>query len=105
MLVLEDLGNQYGYEKINPTAAKSITAAIIKPTGGPYKGMDARAILINVETNPIRIRMDGTAPGATTGMLLKADTYYTIINAANIRNFSCIDTSAGAADVMVLAFF
>ncbi len=105
MLVLEDLGNQYGWEKINPTSAAGITEAIIKPIGGPYKGMDARAILINVETNPIRIRMDGTAPTASNGMLLKADTYYTIINAENIKNFECIDTSAGASAVHVLAFF
>ncbi len=105
MLVLEDLGDQYGWEKINPTSAAGITATIIQPTGGLYKGMTAKAMLINVETNPIRIRMDGTAATATDGMLLKADTYYTVINAANIRNFSCIDTSAGASAVHVLAFF
>ncbi len=70
MLVLEDLGNQYGWEKLSPTSSTSITATIIQPTGGPYKGMTAKAILINVETNPIRIRMDGTAATATDGMLL-----------------------------------
>ena len=90
MLILEDLGNQFGWEKINPTSATGITSTIIKPTSGAYKGMDAKAVLINVETNPIRIRMDGTAPTASNGMLLKADTYYTIVNAANIRNFLCI---------------
>ena len=105
MIVLEDLGNQYGWEKLSPTSSTGITSNIIQPIAGPYKGMTAKAILIGVETNPIRIRLDGTAPTASNGLLLKADTYYTIVNAANIKGFACIDTSAGASAVMVLAFF
>jgi len=57
--VLEDLGNQYGWEKLSPaTSAVGITASLIKPTAGPYKGMMAKAALIAVETAPVRIRMD-----------------------------------------------
>lgn len=105
MLVLEDLGNQQGWEKINPTTSKGITASLIHPTTGKNAGLKAKAALIAVETQPIRFRMDGTAPTATTGTLLKSDTYYTIINTENIKNFRCIDTAAGASDVMVLLFF
>jgi len=105
MLVLEDLGNQYGYEALSPTSAKGITASIYNPTSGLYQGRMAKAVLIGVETNAIRFRMDGTAATATAGMLLPANNYYTIINAENIKNFSCIDTAAGASSVKVLAFF
>ena len=105
MLVLEDLGNQYGWEKINPTSSTGITASLLKPTAGPYKGMQPKAVLIAVETNPIRIRMDSTAPTATNGVQLKADTYFTIVNAENIKYLLMIDTAAGAADVHVLPYF
>ena len=105
MYVLEDLGNQYGWEKVEPTSALGITASLIQPTSGPYKGMTAKAALIAVELFPIRIRMDGTDPTASNGVQLKADTYFTIINAENIKKLSMIDTSAGASDVMVLLYF
>ena len=107
MIVLEDLGIAQGWEKINPTTSKGITAALIEPTSGKMAGMKARAALIAVETNPIRIRLDGgtTAPTADNGVLLKADTYFTIVNLENIKNFRCIDTSANASAVHVQLFF
>ena len=104
MIVLEDLGNQYGWEKIEPTSVLGITASLINPTSGPYKGMSAKAVIIGVEDEPIRIRMDGTDATASNGLQLKADTYFTITNAENIKNLSMIDVS-GASDVMVLLFF
>jgi len=105
MIVLEDLGNQYGWEKLSPTASTGFTASIIQPTSGPYKGMMAKAALISVETNPIRFRNDGVTPTATNGMLLNSGSYYTMINAENIKNFRCIDTATGASAVHVLMFF
>ncbi len=105
MIVLEDLGNQYGWEMLNPVTSTGITAALMEPTTGPYKGMKPRAALISVETQPVRIRTDGTAPTAANGMQLKADSYYTIINYENIKKFACIDTGAGASDVHILLFF
>ena len=107
MIVLEDLGIAQGWEKINPTSSKGITATLIEPTSGKMAGMKARAALIAVETNPIRIRLDGgtTAPTADNGILLKADTYFTIVNLENIKNFRCINTSAGASAVHVQLFF
>jgi len=105
MIVLEDLGNQQGWEKITPSASIGITASLIRPTTGKNAGLTAKAALIGVETNPIRIRMDGTAPTATNGLLLKADSYLTIINAENISNLLMIDDGATTAAVMVLLFF
>jgi len=105
MIVLEDLGNQYGYEALAPTSSTGITSTLIRPTSGPYAGMTPRAVLIGVETQPIRFRMDGTAATADNGVLLKADSYFTMINFENIKNFRCIDTAAGASKVTVLVFF
>jgi hypothetical protein len=104
MIVLEDLGNQYGYEELAAGTAISLTASKITPTSGPYKGMQARAVLIAVEDEPIRIRMDGTPVTNSTGIQLKADTYFTIVNAENIKNISIIDSN-GTAAVHVLFFF
>jgi len=104
MIVLEDLGNNTGYEKLTTaTTAKNITASLIKPTTGFYKGIMAKAVILSVETNPVRILMNGTAVTNSTGIQLKADTYFTITNAENIKNISLIDVS-GAGFVHVLVF-
>ena len=107
MIVLEDLGIAQGWEKLSPTASTGITATLIEPTSGKMAGMKARTALIAVETYPIRIRLDGgtTAPTAANGIQLKADTYFTIVNLENIKNFRCINTSAGASAVHVQLFF
>jgi len=107
MIVLEDLGIAQGWEKLSPTASTGITAALIEPTSGKMKGMKAKAALISVETNPIRIRLDGgtTAPTAANGVQLKADTYFTIVNLENIKNFRCIDVSAEAASAVHVQLF
>ena len=104
MIVLEDLGNQYGYEKLAPTVSTGITKSIYKPTSGIYKGQLARAVLVGVETHSIRFREDGGTPDATEGMLIAASNYHTIVNPENIINFRCIDCS-GASSVKILAYF
>ena len=105
MYVIEDLGNQYGYEALSPTTSTGFTSSIINPTSGIYQGMSAKAVLIGVETQMIRFRLDGTAPTADNGMPLAALDHYTIKGAENIKNFRCIDTGAGASSVKVLVFF
>ncbi|MCK4328801.1 hypothetical protein KAX02_03055 [candidate division WOR-3 bacterium] len=105
MYVIENIGNQVGYEALSPTSATGFTSSIINPTSGVYKGMSAKAVLLGVETNMIRFRMDGTDATADNGMPLPANNFYTIIGAENIKNFSCIDTAVGASSVKVLPFF
>lgn len=104
MFTFEDIGNNSGYEALAPTTSTGITTSLLLPTSGNYKNMYAKAALINVETNPIRIKMDGNDPTATVGMLLPVGTFYTISNPANVKNFRCIDTGAGASSVKVLVF-
>lgn len=105
MYVIQDMGNQYGWEKLSPTASTGFTTSVIKPTSGDYKGMQARAVLIGVETQPIRFKLSGDAATATNGLQIKADNTYLIVGRENVRNFRCIDTSAGASAVHVLPFF
>ena len=105
MLELKRLGVQSGYESLSPTSATGFTEALINPTSGTYKGMSAKAVVIGVETQPIRFLLDGTAPEAASGMLLKADEYLLVTGFENIRQFKCIDTAAGASSVKVLVFF
>ena len=105
MYVIENLGNQSGYEALSPTSSTGFTSSVINPTSGIYKGLSARAIMIGVEDNSIRFRLDGTAPTATNGIKLNTSNYYTIIGAENIKNFHCIDTAAGASSVKVIPFF
>lgn len=105
MDVIENIGDQYGYEALAPTTSTGFTASVIKPTTGIYAGMTARAVRIGVETNPIRFREDGTAATAANGMKLNANNYYTVIGKLNVKGFRCIDTSAGASSVKVLPFF
>lgn len=104
MEILEVLGDCSGYEKLAPTTSTGFTATKIKPTSGVGKNTNAKAVLIGVETQPVRIRLDGTAPTATEGLLLKADTYYTVVGEVNVKNFHCIDTVAGASSVKCLFF-
>jgi hypothetical protein len=105
MEVIENLGDQSGYEKLAPTTSTGFTSTLVTPTTGTYANMTAQAVLIGVETHPVRFRMDGTAPTATEGMILNANNYYTIIGQLNVRNFHCIDTAAGASSVKCLFFF
>jgi hypothetical protein len=102
--ILEVLGDNTGYEKLAPTTSTGFTTTLIRPTSGTYQNMTAKAVLIGVETQPIRFRCDGTAPTADEGMYLAANNYYTIVGEQNIRNFHCIDTSAGASSVKCLFF-
>jgi hypothetical protein len=104
MIVLEDLGNQYGYEKLAPTTSTGITKSVYNPTTGLYKGRMARAVLVGVETHSIRFREDGSAPTSSEGMLIAASNYHTIVNPENIKNFRCIDCS-GASSVKILPYF
>lgn len=104
MQILEVLGDSTGYEKLSPTSSTAFTEAKVRPTSGVGKNITAKAVLIGVETHPIRFRLDGIAPTATEGMLLAATNYYTIVGEFNVNNFHCIDTAAGASSVKCLFF-
>ncbi len=73
------------------------TAAKIKinQEGGQYK----RAVkaFVTVETNPMRVRFDGTAPTTTVGHLLAAGDVMMITGDANVANAHFIATASDGA--------
>jgi len=105
MIVREEFGTAGAQEKLNPTDATGVTAALEKPTSGRYAGNIAIGIILTVETYPIRFRLDGTAPDADTGHKVDPGQNITIIGSENVINFQCIDTAAGASDVFITVFY
>jgi hypothetical protein len=70
-----------------------------------YDGMIAKEVLLVVETNSIRYRVDGVAPLAGVGQILTAGQSILIQGVENLRKFRCIDTAAGASSVSVHVYF
>ena len=104
-IVTEFLGEAGGWEKLSPTASTGVTSSVRVPTSGTHLGKQARAMLIAVEDNPIRFKLNGDAPTATDGIKISAGQNYTVIGVQNVRNFRCIDTAAGASAVHLIVFF
>jgi hypothetical protein len=67
--------------------------------------LPAKEALIVVETYPVRFRMDGVAPAATTGIPLAAGQSMQIQGIDDLRKFRCIDTAAGASSVTIQVYF
>jgi hypothetical protein len=75
-----------GYEQISvSTVVKTLTV----PAG-------AVRASVNVESQDIRARDDGTAPDASTGMLIKANVNFEIIGSAALAAFKAIRASSDA---------
>lgn len=55
--------------------------------------------LISLESNPIRIRMDGSNPSTTDGMLISVDTVFIIEGKDALVNFKT--TRQGASDGII----
>ena len=105
MIINEELGDAGIYEALAPDTATGITSTIRHPTSGFYKGKMARAAMIIVETNPVRFRIDGTAPEAGVGIPMGAAQNIELKGVNNVKNFSCIDQSAAASTVHVQVYF
>jgi hypothetical protein len=63
----------------------------------------ADAVFLTVETNPIRVRWDGSAPTAAVGHLLNAGDTLEIVGLGNIKNLRMI--RSGAADGTIMASY
>ena len=93
------------FEKIAvSSSAIGITSTLV--TVNEAGGLKKRAVsaLISVETNSIRLRIDGTDPDASTGHLLAAGDYITIQGESNISRLKMIRASADAV-VQVTIFY
>lgn len=100
----EELGSAGGYEKLTTTSVVSITASVRKPESGIFKGMEAKAAYVTVETQVARFKEYGVA-SASAGHLINAAGNYTVRGRENVKNFNIIDTGAGGAAVHVTVYF
>jgi hypothetical protein len=102
--------NQSGYagEMLVMTSsdvAQAITAANIKGTGSDSKN-PAVSIIIQAETNPIRITIDGSTPTATRGLIIPKGGTWAIDNWQSIQNLLFIsDTASSPATVTIQPYF
>ena len=103
VVVREEYGKASGYEALAPTSSTGITATLLTPTTGVYKGKMAKSALLTVETFPIRFRQEGT-PTADVGHYVTPGQTITLTGMTNLKNFRCIDTAAGASSVKVTVF-
>jgi hypothetical protein len=101
--IKEEVFTNYDYESISVTdTAIGFTEAKIS------KGINSNKIpqsaMFSIETASIRIRMDGTAPTASTGLLLTAGTVVTVLGETNIKRFKAIRSGSTSATIEVLYF-
>ena len=99
-----ELGDASGYEALSPTASTGITSTLLTPTSGQFINHSAVAALISVETNPVRMMLNGDAATADNGIKIDAGQSYEIVGGANVKNFRCMDTATGASSVKVIVF-
>lgn len=78
------------------TVSKALTSTTYAPTGSSSSsGKPAEYALITVETDSIRIYMDGTAADAS-GHLIVANSIVELFGANQIRNFRAIRVTSDA---------
>lgn len=91
-----------GYARYAPTAVKTLSDS---PGNGTALPAEARHALITINSNPVRMRFDGTAATAANGVLIQTNTLLRIENSREmLKAISFIDTSAGASEVDVAYF-
>lgn len=98
-----------GYtEQITTGTAVGFTSAKILPTTGSFAGLQARAVIISVETATVRFTIDGTTPVVTgvsqVGHLLPIGGSYEITGEKNVANFKCINAVAGSGAILVATY-
>lgn len=64
----------------------------------------ADSVTITVETANVRVRMDGVAPDATTGILLEPGDTLEVVTRENLTNLKAIRTGA-VSGVMQVSYF
>lgn len=90
-----------GYEALTVSTAAVKFASF--QAGGALVGANPQFALIRVETNPVRVRGDGTAPTAAVGLPLNATDTPNLTQIGDVRNLQFI--RSGASDGVVHALF
>jgi hypothetical protein len=82
-------------------AGVGFTAATINPMSGKGISDQADYVILTVAANPIRYRLDGTAPSATVGHYLAAGDGLTLESPQMIKNFLAIRDTTATGDAVV----
>lgn len=64
--------------------------------------ISAKFATITVETNPIRVRFDGTAPTSTNGHLFQPGAVIELLSQGQIQNFRAIRASSATGDATLM---
>lgn len=91
-------GTPQAYRSYTPTVATGVHATDL---AGTADGLVPDAAIVTVETNPVRVRFDGTNPAAAEGHLLPVGTVLVLKGRDAISKFKMIDTAAGASVVKI----
>ena len=96
-------------ERITPgDTATGITASVRHPTSGTYKGIDARAALLqNISNYDALICFDGTDPAqagasAAVGLEFSAGATFLVQGVGEVKNLRIIDKTSGSATTVVV---
>lgn len=103
MPTLNNFGSPAGYALDFEALAVSSTAVALTPSK-LVRSRPASKVLIFVESNDVRFRMDGVAPTAAVGHPLAAGDSITLEGPANLQQLQFIRQSADAT-VSVTYFF
>ena len=90
VIISNEYRGAFAYEAVTVT-----NAAAIGLTLATYS--NAETALITVESNPVRVRYDGTAPTTTEGHLLSSGDTIMLNSTEDIYNFKAIATGGNAA--------
>lgn len=94
-----------GYESItvSTTSVSPITTTIQSTLTNGLREQAVEAV-VTIETNPIRYRVDGTAPTSSEGHLLNAGDVLTVQGFQNITNLKMIRQGSADATVRITYF-
>ncbi len=88
------------------TSAIGCTSSKLNPTSGDYKGMSCKRILVRVETDQVRYRIDGTDPTSTVGQILYKRDIFIEANPQNIAKFKAIrDTGSSTSATLNVEYY
>lgn len=89
----------YGPLPFESVTVSSAAVGITTRPGG--SGMKASAALIEVESNPIRYRVDGTNPTSSVGILIQAGGVIELHDWGEVKNFKAIRQGGSDATLRV----
>jgi len=97
----------FAFETLSPTdvSVAICTEATFTQSINNQSRQGAREASISVMDNPVRFRIDGTAPTSTIGHYLPAGSYFTLTTATAIKNFKVIAIGSSVTAAVSVTYF